>query len=65
MTTAEKIVSKMNVLAFNSNELNESGDFYPTEQDYIETIGYALIHGWVASPTVFTSEEMEFIKALI
>jgi hypothetical protein len=64
MTTAETIVSKMNVLAFNSNENNEVGDIYPTENDYIETIAYGLVHGWTPDPTMYTSEEIEYINSI-
>ena len=64
-TLAEKIVLKMNVIAFNSNENNEVGDIYPTENDYIETIAYGLVHGWTPDPKVFTTIEIEFINNLI
>lgn len=59
-TLAEKIIQKMNVLTFNSNENNET-DPYPTNQDYLDTIGYALAHGWTPNPKVFTPKEIEFI----
>lgn len=63
-TLAEKIVEKMNVLPFNSNEYNEIGDIYPTEQDYIETIAYNLVHGWVPNPSIFSMEEIEYINSI-
>jgi hypothetical protein len=63
-TLAERIVYKMNVLPFNSNEYNETGDIYPTEQDYVDTIGYNLVHGWRPDPKYFTEEEIEYIKSL-
>jgi hypothetical protein len=61
---AENIVKKMKILPFNSNELNEVGDIYPTEKDYIDTIGYNLNMGWVPDYKIFTNEEIEFINSL-
>ena len=65
MTISEKIVNKMNVAAFNSNEDAEKiEDSYPTEDDYKNTIGYNLAHGWVPNPAKFTEEEIQYIISL-
>jgi len=55
----------MNCTAFNSNEYADRiEDSYPTEDDYNDTIGYNLAHGWVPNPSKFTNEEIQHIISL-